>query len=423
MSTKFGSPYRCRCPSIANLLHQSNLISITNRIKQINANIVVKTRLGYPTYLSDQLALELNNHLGLKTYLTHPIATIKSANIQLENIEPDLQHFILPPWEPIPFSTKVTLPPSGKKQSDPIDLLRLYTKEITELNLNKGLIVYTDGSVKHDLSSRAGSATIFVNNNDEVVLEEQIRITNGSSSMQAELTAIATTLALTSQHECNNLNLVIHTDSLSSIQAISNRTPPECKDMLSMIQKLGLSLKSSNCHTTLHYIPSHIGIPGNELADQSADQATAKNDIHILKVNPSKSALKARITATLYNSQYDLPQNSRSMIWYHSITKNIKNIPSSNRKTEVGILRILLGYRSYNQLVTKLHQCDHCDQNFKEPLLHFTLECPFTAPHIPKDTFMEIQDEDMLAAYALNNLIKTNPKVFVNLLSNFPVPR
>ena len=67
-----------------------------------------------------------------------------------------------------------------------------------------------------------------------------------------------------------NSNISIFTDSLSALQSLKSgksRTQPE---ILHNILKSIKSLQNKNLQVSFGWIPSHVGIIGNEIADQTA---------------------------------------------------------------------------------------------------------------------------------------------------------
>ena len=67
--------------------------------------------------------------------------------------------------------------------------------------------------------------------------------------------------------------VVILTDSKSSIENLRNHHP-KCQSHISNEVKVGVSeLSDMNIIVTIQYIPSHIGIEGNEKADCLAQNA------------------------------------------------------------------------------------------------------------------------------------------------------
>ncbi len=71
----------------------------------------------------------------------------------------------------------------------------------------------------------------------------------------------------------------LYTDSLSSIVAIKNRHSKTNQNILNDILQL-VSDRPDPIKFT--WIPSHVGIPGNEQADKLAAQGTLRNKIDII---------------------------------------------------------------------------------------------------------------------------------------------
>ena len=87
-----------------------------------------------------------------------------------------------------------------------------------------------------------------------------------TSIYTAELTAI--NAALIEIEKCPSKQWTIHTDSKSSIEAVLSLTGKH--PIVSKIQTKLSRLKEKNYQVTLCKVPSHIGIEGNEKADQEA---------------------------------------------------------------------------------------------------------------------------------------------------------
>ena len=172
------------------------------------------------------------------------------------------------------------------------------------MNKNKELITYTDGSV--DLNNnRAGAAAVIRNKNNQIIKISKQRISGHVSSLQAELCAIA--LDLTESKNIKNIGKIIHTDSLNSILDIQKTEPKENVELIKTIHKLiDIHHKNGN-HITLNYVPSHIGLVGNEQADKAAKEALTHNETEI-NIKPEFSALKNKLKTHLFKkTQLEIP--------------------------------------------------------------------------------------------------------------------
>ena len=129
------------------------------------------------------------------------------------------------------------------------------------------LEIYTDGSRKEDdneVSVGAGMV-IFKEEGKEY---HNWRLPPEFCIMAAELFAIDKAL----KYLCENPNdgAIIYTDSLSSVSLIRQVEPSSFLPVVYSIQK---KLYNLNKHrdTSLQFVPGHKGIPGNELADLTAN--------------------------------------------------------------------------------------------------------------------------------------------------------
>jgi ribonuclease HI len=114
--------------------------------------------------------------------------------------------------------------------------------------------IYTDGS---KMGEKVGYAVV----KEEHTIKKRILLQN--TVFSAEQSAIIEAI----QSEKNNRHeIVIITDSLRTIMAAENRTPTK-KPKKQTIRKM---LDHERPRITLLSVPSHVGIPGNEKADQAA---------------------------------------------------------------------------------------------------------------------------------------------------------
>ena len=120
--------------------------------------------------------------------------------------------------------------------------------------------IYTDGSKDND---RVGCGLIINN------LSIKQRLPSNASIFTAEVTAID--LALDTMAESDDDHFMIFSDSLSVLLSLHNKKMDNPL-ILQLLQKLH---HLSCAHKTIHlcWIPSHIGIRGNEAADMAAKES------------------------------------------------------------------------------------------------------------------------------------------------------
>ena len=133
------------------------------------------------------------------------------------------------------------------------------------LHTQSNLVSYTDGSVKNTLAG--AGFTIYTSPANHI--DHSIHLGNGSTIFQAELFAIAAlsefilanpTIITPAIHIC--------TDSQAALQALTATIIRSRTVLMTLNYLHNLSLHTS---ITLHWVPAHSGIPGNEIADTLAN--------------------------------------------------------------------------------------------------------------------------------------------------------
>ncbi|KAL4085461.1 hypothetical protein QTP88_027319 [Uroleucon formosanum] len=117
-------------------------------------------------------------------------------------------------------------------------------------------------------------------------------------------------------------------DSLSTLNSIKNQFQPG--DIATKIQNKLYEASTRNKQITLMWIPSHTGIPGNELADQQAKIATLNEEVPIFPT------LTYDDIKTLINQ---MSNDKWLRIWKHQTTKLNTIKSSTNRWTNSSLKR------------------------------------------------------------------------------------
>ena len=189
------------------------------------------------------------------------------ADIDIDVIAP----YTLPtiaPWTIQPPAINFNLHSGNKSTTDP-NLFKVKFYEMLEIYTDHTCI-YTDGSKDENRVSSAAVTGQTV---------KQCRLPGCASVFTAELQAIH--LALDFIETCQDTKFVIFSDSLSSLQAIHST-----KLDVPMIR--GIAERCHHLHTvnkiiSFCWIPSHVGIRGNERADAAAKTALSlpESDIKV----------------------------------------------------------------------------------------------------------------------------------------------
>jgi ribonuclease HI len=223
--------------------------------------------------------------------------------------------------------------------------------------------IYTDGSKCEGKVASAASI-----NNQTLVK----RLPDNSSVFSAEMTAIL--LALSYVSKTNNRHFLILSDSLSSLQALNSfdTTNPLLQEVLFNL----IHLEKSGKSIVFCWIPSHVGIPGNENADRAAKLALSSPYEHCtVPYTDFKTTIRKHITDAWQN-RWNLSDNSKLKLIKPTV--NITPpIPQTNRKTDVTLTRLRIGhtYCTHSHLLRgeEPPQCKPCKATLT--VKHILLDC------------------------------------------------
>ena len=313
--------------------------------------------------------------------------------------------------------------PRAKENCTIAELRAAATTTINEAESQNCTAYYTDGTVDPD-SNTAGAA-VYSNNYTSCW-----RVTDNASTMQTELAAIRETLKHTISNDQGNIT--IHIDCKSALQAIQQHKIKDNKTLITDIKHLLRQHHLTNKIVHINWIPSHIGIPGNEKADELA-KTTKYIDRVQITLQPSRQQIKRLMEPITKNSITEdvksrAQQGFQSALWYTKATDLLPHpvIRGTPRWLAVTIHRLRLGYKANWEVIgNNIRPCAHCNLDTDTPLLHYLLE------------YTEISDlrneidipgnlHDQQAKEAATKLVKhiaENIQNYTDILNTLPPPR
>ena len=281
---------------------------------------------------------------AIKTYGLRMESIYKEADIPLTNIH-KISTFKTPPWKIATPKLDQSLCKYEKKITHPLIFQEKFEK-IKE-KYPEHTHIYTDGS---KLNNTTTSAAII-----NKTIQKTKHLPKEASIFSAEIYAIHLALDLISENK--NSKYIIFSDSKSAIIAIKNKKTdnPLIENLLEKFNQM-----SNNHETILCWIPSHIGIHGNELADTTAKTAHSSPTDNNFKL--PYTDLKRYINFYTKNKWQNTWNNSCNNK-LHETKKEIGENPNLKitRKEEVILTRLRIGHTNItHSYLLKGEEPPHC---------------------------------------------------------------
>jgi ribonuclease HI len=230
---------------------------------------------------------------------------------------------------------------------------------------------YTDGSCTAGIENGGAAAVITRGNarNPQIVKTIKKRGKKFTCSFDEEMTAMELALDWITPYFC--MKAVICTDCKSLLQAIESEIP----NTRSIRDKLG----RTGCQIVLQWIPSHCGIPGNELADKAAKEATTLDQGTANKQPISYNIAKSLIKRGIVDPPPEHPLVKQS--YSNHVYK--KDLKVKSRKEGAKLAQLRSGHSqllaSYRHRIdeTKSDICPLCQEE-PQTVEHWLSRCPGT---------------------------------------------
>ena len=353
------------------------ILPLALRVEVFQANMINKFLLNQNHPLREHLSAELHSPRPRndKHKLTW-LSTICRSHLKLAPYIPGAEDVPPPPpWCQLPFTISINdhLPP--KHTTEPSVLYNLTVVTMADITQPRDHVYYTDGSVS---GGRVSAAYTYMGH------PTLIRLSDNASIMQAELTAIHAALlhGIQSPSRC-----VVFSDSKSGLQALLHHHP---SDNINIVRDISDVASRMSTPPLLAWIPSHIGIEGNETADRAARQALMKPNIDI-HLPMSKTRTRRNIKQTAMDIYETLEQinPTRSVSLHQQITLSISDSKAllnlTCRTEQRAIFRLRLFVRPYIQIRHKDQAaCPHCKELFDVYTVHYISDCPASRVHRTK---------------------------------------
>ena len=240
--------------------------------------------------------------------------------------------------------------------------------------------VYTDGS---KTKQGAGSGYIIMKGKDSVIQTQSINLTGEASIFQAELIAIQEAAKyLISSENTDGLYIKFFSDSQAALQALkSNQCKAQTvKDTHEALNTLAEQAKL----VRLTWIKAHIGLAGNELADEYAKLGTVDDSTQIETPTTGKD-IKAATRDYVYHKWKEkwksLKKCRMTKIFYEGPNRRVgKVVARLSRQDMTLFIHAITGHNNLNYMNSIIIPdytplCRFCEEE-DESFQHLYEECP-----------------------------------------------
>ena len=316
---------------------------------------------------------EILNRLGTwSTYRKMPytqriIHLTEELNLKSEQLSPPAAPYFV---DLDPLTIDISLSNKFNKAQDPRIINTITTTYLSYSTAD--IKIFTDGS-KDPTKANAG-AGIVIFDNGIAKSNAKIKLDSRSSIFTCELIAIREALTWLCKQKISNKKIELYTDSLSALQALKRAKNPQRQEMINQIYRLNTTLnRELNSNINLIWIPSHVGIEGNDIADRLAKigaecgtlmrTGLSKSEAYSFIISHFKQKATTKFNEFKIANNYEYGERNNSIIIHHPCPKLDKIY------TRLRLGASYLGAESKS----RPRNCPHC--NLPETFEHVIFQC------------------------------------------------
>lgn len=281
----------------------------------------------------------------------------------------------LPPWFPTSTFISASFSSSWSKNKGSELAYPLFL-EMVQVKFESYIQIFTDGSLFP--SPPSTSCAIYI---PHIPITFQWKLHSQHTIVAAELFAIYQALLFT---QCNlkSQSVVIFTDSLSSLHLISNPNPTAFRPICFLIQSILISIYfKPEWKVHLQWIPSHVGIKGNEAADAAAKAAHSITSYapFPLDLSEMKKIISKNIRSS-WDSELEFYLRHAQLGLFRNNSAPAPWVQSRDRQLDTTLTRLRIGHTGLNSHLHRLNLkdspfCPWCP-NAEDTISHFLFQCP-----------------------------------------------
>lgn len=172
---------------------------------------------------------------------------------------------------------------------------------------------------------------------------------------------------------------LICSDSSSVLGSLRSFISKSRQDILYEVLQLSTNLVSKGSQVKFMWVPAHVGIRGNEMADKLAKRALLKDTVE-LQISLSKTEVKSIVWEKInqmWQVRWDREERGRQLYRIQNSVKG-NRLAGGNRREEIVITRLRLGHCLLNKTLKLMgkHQTGLCEEcQVEESVEHVLIEC------------------------------------------------
>jgi ribonuclease HI len=363
------------------------ILPIKLRLQQVIEETTIRILTG-PQWACPRIAKEARKPRERKVggwSPTEAIAQKKPLRLQIGEQWEEKCAFVLAPWE-------ATIPCFIENQEAALKTHNgIYEKTVLEGNKD---IIFTDGS---GFAGHIGASMASLQHG--VTSQRRYLGTDSQSTVYAaELSGIEMALAKTRKDNEGHRQareVIIFSDSQAAIQAVQNPQRPSGQYVLALIYNHVRAIRSQTqgpTNITIRWIPAHVGVDGNEFADEEAKGAallgagmgvatgSGTGEPIIRLAAAAKRAVRQRIrerwekqwereTTSAPTKRLVQAPNKKTLRLYEGLSKPQCAILIQMRTMRIGLRHFLFKIKA-----AETDRCS-CDEGSQTPR-HILLQCP-----------------------------------------------
>ena len=376
--------------------NEAGVLPLWHRIKR-DAGRYLITAARYPNSTDEELDPTWNR--APKDCKYHGIVTEVSdlyhqAGVRTEDrtLPPTQPSVPPPPWARAPPDVRTHL--GDLQKSDDPNYLAGLAKQLLAEQYNQVWPIYTDGSVLDDGSTGVG---VFFGATGETI---SAKISN-STILTAELFAILLALRVVSAADQPPPTITIFTDSRSALHVLQAEYSLSRPELLATIQDLITKIEDSGSRVQFQWIPSHVGIRGNELADRAARTGAGTQGAPDITLRPAISDILNKLSKAAWDL-WDREYQAFAITNNWSVTRCQRNSIETHFATQPAVIGNLISRIRVNHWRSRFMPAKCvCSSNIT--LQHCLLECQAMSAH-----FRPLREQICGSGDRLRRLQKTN---------------